>query len=147
VHNLHISIRHRQKFKRNKMQNRIKGCWLAHTKKSKKGYIKYTPHSIHICNPSIPTSELRILQKHSEGIVNKDILWIWSLIARILLRIALVMMIKVVLVVVLFVANVWASVDLNPPPTCYETCLSQTLEKVGCQFSNVLPFLLHLVLR
>lgn len=57
------------------------------------------------------------------------------------------MMIKVVLVLVLFVANGWASVDLNPPPTCYETCLSQTLQKVGCQFSNVLPFLLHLVLR
>jgi hypothetical protein len=31
---------------------------------------------------------------------------------------------------------------LNPPPECYESCMSQTLGKMGCEFDDVqTPFL------
>jgi hypothetical protein len=32
-----------------------------------------------------------------------------------------------------------ADLDLKAPPTCYATCLSQILDKVGCDFADVCP--------
>lgn len=31
---------------------------------------------------------------------------------------------------------------LNPPPECYESCMSQTLGEMGCEFDDVDNFLL-----
>ena len=36
-----------------------------------------------------------------------------------------------------YVLETLGDVDLPPPPTCYKTCLSNTLEKFGCSFSDV----------